>query len=457
MRIKRAEIFLFQLVIISFLCLWGVDSFALTMEAMPPITKDDRILILAPHPDDESIAAGGVIQKAVKAGARVKVVLLTNGENNELSFLVYKKRPVLTRRGLIAMGQVRRGESIAAVSTFGLNENDVVSLGYPDFGMMDVMSRFWGNMKPFRSMLSRVRKVPYENAISPGAPYLGESVLRDLKAAIFSFKPTKIFVSSPADVNRDHRALYLFMKVALWDIDGRISQPEIFPYLVHISGWPQPRGFHPELVLNAPKELEQSMIRWSYLKLDSDEVEVKREAILRYVSQNEYASNYLVTFVRQNELFGDYPSVRISKQMASEVKWQHVSTGNGTSQANKNEHISLLAYARQGNDLLVHLTLRQEIEKEIGLTIFLFGYSRNVPFSQMPKITLNLNFSGLTVKDKSRRLPAKEVIYTSDGKELTFRIPLSVLGNPQRILSTAKASVYNLTLDETAWRELDLD
>ncbi len=44
--------------------------------------KNERILILAPHPDDESIACAGIIQKALGAGAQVRIVYLTNGDHN---------------------------------------------------------------------------------------------------------------------------------------------------------------------------------------------------------------------------------------------------------------------------------------------------------------------------------------------------------------------------------------
>ena len=48
----------------------------------------DRVLVLAPHPDDESLACGGIIQRALARGARVRIVFLTYGDNNEWSFLI---------------------------------------------------------------------------------------------------------------------------------------------------------------------------------------------------------------------------------------------------------------------------------------------------------------------------------------------------------------------------------
>ena len=58
------------------------------MPSLEPFKKGQRVLILAPHPDDEAIACAGVIQQALKAGAKVKIVYLTNGDHNELGFIV---------------------------------------------------------------------------------------------------------------------------------------------------------------------------------------------------------------------------------------------------------------------------------------------------------------------------------------------------------------------------------
>lgn len=41
-----------------------------------------RLLVVAPHPDDESIATGELIQQVRLAGGEVQILLLTNGDNN---------------------------------------------------------------------------------------------------------------------------------------------------------------------------------------------------------------------------------------------------------------------------------------------------------------------------------------------------------------------------------------
>ncbi|MBF0386772.1 MAG: PIG-L family deacetylase [Candidatus Omnitrophica bacterium] len=425
---------------------------------LPAFTDTDRVLVLAPHPDDEGIVNGGIIQQALKAGARVKVVLLTNGENNELSFIVYKKRPVLRPKELLAMGAMRFGETLNAVKVLGLSPEDITVLGYPDFGTMDIFTEYWGPVKkPFRSMLSRQRYVPFKEARSVGAPYVGESILRDLEGIVLDFKPTRIFVSHPADTNRDHRALYLFTKVALWDLEGQVDMPLVFPYIVHVVGWPKPRGYHPELVLDVPPGLVKSDIQWFTTPLEGTEIKRKHDAIMQYVSQVKCAPQYLITFDRSNEIFGDYPSVPIIKQMTSVPAWQRVGAGDegrSTKVKGKPDQIASISYARQGNNLLVRMILKNSFDKELGVSLFLMGYRKDVPFGQMPKLKLIVGIDGFHIKNGKKNIASKEVQYISKDRELMFTIPLSLCGSPERILSTAKTSLYDLTLDETAWRIL---
>ena len=47
------------------------------VEPLRSIAASDRVLILAPHEDDEAIATAGVIQRALSAGAAVRIIYLT--------------------------------------------------------------------------------------------------------------------------------------------------------------------------------------------------------------------------------------------------------------------------------------------------------------------------------------------------------------------------------------------
>lgn len=127
---------LFSLVVLSSAILLSVFT-AEAEEKFPslePFNQDDRILILAPHPDDEDIGCGGVIQRALKAGSQVKVMYLTNGDHNEFAFIVYEKRLVMRNSAFVAMGKVREEEAKKAMKLLGLDESDLIFLGYPDYG-----------------------------------------------------------------------------------------------------------------------------------------------------------------------------------------------------------------------------------------------------------------------------------------------------------------------------------
>ncbi len=234
--------------------------------ALEPIEKTDRILIIAPHPDDESIACAGIIQQAVGKGANLKIVYMTNGDHNQFAFIVYEKRfPFLTGE-FIHMGEVRRTEAINAMKLLGLDRRDLVFLGYPDFGIFTIFREVWQGRKPYKSMLTRISRVPYKENFSFGAPYKGESILADLENIIREYAPNKIFVTHPADTNADHKACYLFLQVALHDLGGQISRPKIYPYLIHCVGWPLPRHYHPQLDLEPPRQFLGSQIEWSRLE-----------------------------------------------------------------------------------------------------------------------------------------------------------------------------------------------
>jgi len=450
--------------LVFFVYLWtclppaAMGAGASSEEALSPFLPVDRVLILAPHPDDEAIATSGVIQHCLQNHVPLKIVYFTNGDNNELSFVVYEKRLVFRKKAFVYMGEVRRKEAVRAMKYLGLGEENLTFLGYPDFGTMEIFMRYWNPAKPMRSMLTRVTAVPYKDSFSFGAPYAGPSVVKDLKKVIMDFRPTKIFVSHPADTNRDHRALNLFLRVVLWDLEGTIDPPQVYTYLVHVVRWPMPRGFRPSLELSPPANLADAGIKWQELALTDKEVWNKREVISCYRSQLAYAPSYLYTFARKNELFDDLPDIRVSCVDASSLQWQDVRIYPEMDEAVEEEReISGLSYGVKGRDLMVRLTLRHRFNKNRGIFLYLFGYRKDEDFAEMPKIRISVGMRGVQVWDKLRRLRTKDVTLAYEGKSLIVKIPLALLGGPDRILACAKTSSKDLPLDNTAWRVVFLD
>jgi len=422
--------------------------------------KHDKILVLAPHPDDETIGTGGIIQRATELGIPLKVVYLTSGETNELAFLAYKKHPVLDRRGLLKMGETRHQEALNAMQFFGLKKSQLIFFGYPDFGTMAIFTKHWHQSRSYKSMLARVNAVPYQNAFSYNAPYKGESVLHDLEQILYNFQPTKIFVTLPADTNLDHRAYYLFLQVALWDLKRKLPNTEVFPYIIHVIRWPLPRGFHPELPLNVPKTLTDAGLTWWTFPLTPNEIKNKEKAVEYYKSQKAYNPKYLPTFARKNELFGRFSDIQLPKNEKS-IPWEkYVSEQNIIShlaEEGRPGHniIRTLAYARQDGYLYIHLAINRWESKVSGINLYLMGYKSGADFATMPKIRININFDRfVSVFDGSSRIFVEDVRLIRKRGALLLKIPLSTLGAPDKILSCMKTYIADWPLEATPWRTL---
>lgn len=102
----------------------------------PMLSADGAsVVIIAPHPDDESIAAGGLIQVALNHGARVTVVLLTDGDNNPWPQRVMERRIWIGVRERERWGRRRRDEARSALAIFGLPAGAIRNFGLLDLGV----------------------------------------------------------------------------------------------------------------------------------------------------------------------------------------------------------------------------------------------------------------------------------------------------------------------------------
>jgi hypothetical protein len=154
------------------------------------LQDDDRILVLVPHPDDDILSTAGLIQQAVAKGLPVKVVYLPNGDFNETSYELYRKEITLDPVEALRLGETRREEALAAQAILGVMPDQVVFLGYPDGGGLEIFEKHWQDSQPYRAMLSGQTSVPYTFTQSPNAPFKGESIIADLEKVVTDFQPT---------------------------------------------------------------------------------------------------------------------------------------------------------------------------------------------------------------------------------------------------------------------------
>jgi len=86
----------------------------------------ERLVVVAAHPDDESLGAGGLIATAVQQGIRVDIVSATNGEGS------HPDSPTTTPDALAALRSV---EALRAAAALGVPADRVHQLGLADGGV----------------------------------------------------------------------------------------------------------------------------------------------------------------------------------------------------------------------------------------------------------------------------------------------------------------------------------
>jgi LmbE family N-acetylglucosaminyl deacetylase len=214
-----------------------------------------RIAILAPHPDDESLATGGLIERAVKEGAEVRVVFVTDGENNPWPQRFLEGRWRIGQEERKRWGIRRREEALAAMRCLGLSEKHAHFLGLPDQGATTALL------------------------------HAQDRPIAALAKALAEWRPTILVAPSPHDIHPDHNALAMLVNLALARLpDG--PDVRLIHYLVHTR----------KQALPAPC--------WT-LHLSAREKAIKRQAILKHGSQIALSRRRFLAYAREVEHF--YP------------------------------------------------------------------------------------------------------------------------------------------------------
>jgi LmbE family N-acetylglucosaminyl deacetylase len=264
-----------------------------------------RVLVISPHPDDETIAPGGLIQAALANGAQVRVVIFTNGDGQFFAPLLFGLDGGPLPAGYVSMGATRMAESTAALETLGLPAEDIAFLGYPDRGLQPMLEKNWPATDPYTAPFTRTNSSPYSGTPHPGAAYCGESLFSDLRSLVLDYRPDLIVLPHPADQHSDHAAASTFTirVIATIRLTDSAYRPRMWAYLVHYGKYPLMDGVDRSLGFFPPADLVTSQNTWGSLTLTSQQVQGKSAAIKDYPTQVLLLGNFLPEFTRINELF----------------------------------------------------------------------------------------------------------------------------------------------------------
>ena len=206
---------------------------------------------MAPHPDDEALGTGGLLQQAKAQAAQIVVVFVTDGDNNPWPQRWVERRWFINADCCKRWGAMRRQEALRSIKTLGLEASDAQFLGYPDAGLL----RLW-----------RKRD---------------KAVLADFVRVFSEFNPTHLVLPSALDAHSDHRAVHAFALEAL-----RVSRlsPMLTNYLIH-------------------KPWFKGVTGGITMHLSSAEQEIKLSAILCHGTQMHLSRSRFVAYAKPEEIF----------------------------------------------------------------------------------------------------------------------------------------------------------
>ena len=230
---------------------------------LPLLSSRSRVMLFAPHPDDESLAAGIFLQRAVATGAAVRVVYATDGERNCWPQRVLEGKMRIRENDRRRWGARRRAEALAALRTLGLGPANVGFLSLPDQGVTDLLLEGCGE------------------------------TLQRLAIMMGAWQPTHLLMPSAADTHPDHSGLAVLLGVVIDDYLPPQHRMTRLHYLVHGASESFAREAHD-------------------LPSSSTERKAKRRAIVCHVTQVALSRRRFLAYAKRPERFvvGDGKTVR---------------------------------------------------------------------------------------------------------------------------------------------------
>lgn len=411
------------------------------LENLPILSLDGvhNLLVIAPHPDDESLAPGGLIQQAVASGIDVNVVVVTNGDGQEIAPPVLGMGLIPKTADFIAIGERRQQESLKALELLGVSSSHAFYLSYPDRGTKPMWVADWNSECPYYSSYTRSRSSPYPITFDQEATYCGWDVLNDLQEIISTHRPDLIVIPHPDDQHPDHLAVSNFsrMAAALVSLADPTYQPILLGYLVHYGYFPEPRGFSPLKALLPPQPLSTRGYRWITYALTPLEELTKIAAVKSYTTQIDMMRKFLVSFDRIDEPFMKLSMVTLVDNSSSSLPAPE-STGGGANYYEPSRETSRLLMT-PGADI-IGLDV-----KRLGDTLSITVLTKGKLIERAQYIIYVKTPDGKTYT-YNRSSPGE----SSTTSAITVNLSLAELGNPLLLFFSAQTR-QDIILNNSAW------
>src|SRR5947199_9486587 len=217
---------------------------------IPKFDSSSRLMLFAPHPDDESLACSVILQQAVRVGAAICIVYVTDGDDNPWPQRALERRWSLSPSDRKRWGKLRRAEALAALRVLDIHPADVQFLALPDQGLTDLL------LRDCNSALTRLTQV------------------------IDDWSPTDILAPSIFDIHPDHNALAVMIRLIFAEFfQGGVSQ---WNYLVHGRS----PAFFDRAAELSPSEVETATKR-DAIRRHQTQIKLSRRRFLRYATRPE--------------------------------------------------------------------------------------------------------------------------------------------------------------------------
>ncbi len=417
------------------------------------ITNTDRILIFAPHPDDAALSSSGIIRYALKCGAKVEVVYITTGSHNTTTMVKDSAVHTVTPLSGILLARERHKEAESSMKKLGLSEKNLIFLGFPDFGTLKIWADHFGS-KPYFSGILINNKTFFPFVYKKGVPFTANNELTLIEEIVKSFKPTIVIYPPTTDLNPDHRATGLFVDAALFDLQKTVK-PLRFLYFMHAQNWPVPLKYAPDDYLTKPRYIKNLSGEWFVYYLTFADEEKKKEAILAHKSQVKSAPDFMLAFVRRNEIF-----IREKDAINS---YMPLWTDKEMENLKISPFISSVYIGEEKNEFVYKIELKRGFETFTKLYVFIYPEVNGKKFADTPKYRIaiaRLLSHKLKVKltENGKTIRTGEENLSVSGKDLLLEININkkYFGNCPAFFTAVQLEQADLRISESPWWNVEI-